>query len=917
MFKLSFTITLIILTVVGFAQSPHGDSFKTNCAECHSSKDWVVTKASMTFDHNTTQFKLTGQHQNVDCKSCHQTLKFQEAKNECISCHTDMHQNTLSTDCAQCHNTKAWIIENTNTLHQRTRFPLQGNHAVADCASCHKSASSFRFEPLGIECIDCHRADYQATTSPNHIQAGYSTNCSECHGVKSTGWKASSFEHSFFPLTEGHSITCLECHKDGSFQKISNECVSCHQQNYNSTSNPNHQQSHFSTTCSECHTTSPGWKPANFRQHDASYFPIYSGSHKGEWERCTDCHTTANTYSNFSCVGCHEHRQSEMDDEHRGTNGYSYQSVSCYTCHPQGNKSGAFNHNATAFPLTGAHSKTDCTSCHANGFAGTSTECSACHQANFNNAQTPNHTKAGIPVDCKSCHTSAAWQPSSFNHTTTGFALTGGHAAVVQCSDCHLGTINTAKQECISCHQVQYNNAKGHVASKFPTDCKLCHNSNNWVETTFNHANTNFPLTGAHITTECASCHTAGYVGTSGECSACHQANFNNAQTPNHTKAGIPVDCKTCHTAAAWQPSSFNHTTTGFALTGGHATVVQCSDCHLGSTSNTSSECVSCHQVQYNNAKGHVASKFPTDCKLCHTSANWLQTSFDHSKTSFPLTGSHTTVECASCHAAGYVGTSGECSACHQANFNNAQNPNHTKAGIPVDCKSCHTSTAWQPSSFNHTTTGFALNGGHAAIVQCSDCHLGSTTTTSSECVSCHQVQYNNAKGHVASKFPTDCKLCHNSTNWLQTTFDHSKTSFPLTGAHSSVDCGSCHQTGYAGTPTDCYSCHTTDYNNTTNPAHKAAQFPTDCASCHTVTAWAPSTFNHDTQYFPIYSGKHQGKWNLCSECHTSTTNYTVFSCIICHEHSDKSLVDGEHREVQNYTYTGTSCYSCHPQGRE
>ena len=220
--KLSFIIGLIMFALVGFAQSPHGDGFKTDCTLCHTSESWKVTKPDMSFDHNTTKFKLTGQHLMVDCRSCHTTLKFQEAKNECASCHADMHQNTLGSDCARCHDTKAWIIKNTSTMHQLSRFPLLGNHAVTDCASCHKSSSKLQYEPLGIDCYDCHKADYLATVEPDHKKSGYSTNCIECHGVKSTGWNGTNFEHGFFPLTGGHSISCAECHTGNSYQKISN-----------------------------------------------------------------------------------------------------------------------------------------------------------------------------------------------------------------------------------------------------------------------------------------------------------------------------------------------------------------------------------------------------------------------------------------------------------------------------------------------------------------------------------------------------------------------------------------------------------------------------------------------------------------------------------------------------------------------
>ena len=677
MFKLSYLIILILLSFTSMAQMPHGEGFKIDCATCHNAEGWKVTKADMSFDHNTTSFKLTGQHQEVNCKSCHQSLKFKEAKSECAACHTDMHNNTLGPDCARCHDTRNWMIQNTSRLHQLTRFPLFGNHAVADCASCHPSASTLRFEPLGIECIDCHRKDYLATNNPNHQQVGYSTNCIDCHGVKSTSWEGANFEHGFFPLTEGHRISCIECHKGGSFQKISTECVSC-------------------------------------------------------------------------------------------------------------------------------------------------------HQKDFTAAQTPNHTAAGIAVDCKTCHTTTAWQPSSFKHVTTGFELTGGHATVAQCSQCHLGNTTTAKPECVSCHQVQYNNAKGHVASKFPTDCKLCHNSINWLQTSFDHNTSNFPLTGAHTTVACATCHANGYVGTLTDCKSCHQANYTAAQTPNHTAAGIAVDCKTCHTTTAWQPSSFKHVTTGFELTGGHATVAQCSQCHLGNTTTAKPECVSCHQVQYNNAKGHVASKFPTDCKLCHNSINWLQTSFDHNTSNFPLTGAHTTVACATCHANGYVGTSTDCKSCHQADYNGATNPNHKTLALPITCADCHTTNlGWQPATFGIHSNYYALTGAHAIIANnCATCHKGTYANTPNTCYGCHATDYNKTTNpsHLAAQFPTDCATCHTNKAWVPSTFNHTQY-FPISSGKHQFNCIQCHTTPNNYSAFNCISCHSN--------AHNQNQGNAGCYKCH------------------------------------------------------------------------------------
>jgi DnaJ-class molecular chaperone len=159
------------------------------------------------------------------------------------------------------------------------------------------------------------------------------------------------------------------------------------------------------------------------------------------------------------------------------------------------------------------------------------------------------------------------------------------------------------------------------------------------------------------------------------------------------------------------------------------------------------------------------------------------------------------------------------------------------------------------------------------------------------------------------------CSSCHTTTAWLPGTFNHSATAFPLTGAHTAATCLSCHGDGvYRGKSTACVSCHQANYNQTTNPNHASAQFPTACASCHTTTTWLGATFDHDSRYFPIYSGKHRGKWSSCATCHTSPTNYQVFTCLTCHEHN-KTSMDDKHKSMSSYRYDSATCYSCHPRG--
>jgi hypothetical protein len=981
---------VLLFGIAGAQQNPHGEKLTFSCTDCHTTGGWKFSASTAKFSHDLTKFKLEGQHFYTDCKACHKTLVFSEAKTNCVDCHTDMHNNTVGPNCAECHTSKSWIVENITELHQRSRFPLLGAHNTADCASCHTSASNLEFQPLGVECIDCHNADFKATTKPNHVQSGISTNCIECHRIDAFEWSASGINHDFFPLTKGHEVEdCAACHTSGLTVPISADCSSCHQNDYNNAKNPSHQNSGFSTSCAECHTIEPDWKPAEFKTHDGLYFPIYSGSHGGEWNSCADCHTKPENYNLFSCIDCHEHNKSDMDKEHRGENGYSYNSNACFACHPKGNEDGAFNHDVTGFQLKGAHTQTTCLDCHTTGFAGTSSTCNSCHTDNYNEAANPNHKNAGIAKECEVCHTETDWTPSLFDHTiTSGFELAGGHSGK-QCSECHVGNTTSASSECISCHQANYNEAENHRLLNYPKECLQCHTITKWEDADFDHNLTDFPLTGAHKATECSACHTNGYAGTSMICNSCHTDNYKAAQNPSHSAAGISTECETCHGTTAWIPSVFNHTvTTGFELTGGHSGK-QCSECHVGNTTTASSECISCHQANYNEAENHASKNYPKECLQCHTTKSWEDADFDHNLTDFPLTGAHTATECSACHTNGYTGTSMLCNSCHNDNYKAAQNPSHSAAGISTECETCHGTTAWIPSVFNHTvTTGFELTGGHSGK-QCSECHVGNTTTASSECISCHQANYNQAENHLSQNYPKECLQCHTTKSWEDADFDHNVTDFPLTGAHKATECSACHTNGYTGTsmlcnschtdnykatinpnhssigistecddchttnlgwepasfPTHneyyalngahakisndcilchegnynttkntCYACHTADYNATKDPAHLAAQFPKECAECHTETAWEPSTFNHDSQYFPIYSGKHRGEWNKCVECHTVPTNYSVFSCTNCHEHN-KTDMDKEHQGEKGYVYNSVNCFACHPKG--
>jgi hypothetical protein len=332
------TIFLLSTFFVLAKKNPHGPNFKIDCNECHSSKSgWGVILSEIKFNHNSTKFDLEGQHKKTDCKKCHIDLTFKLPKNNCIDCHNDVHQMTVGNDCVRCHSSDNWLINDINPLHEQNGFPLEGRHITVSCIECHKSSNTLTFTRIGTECVDCHRGDYMATNNPNHLSSGFSLDCRECHEPFSTSW-VGQFEHGFFPLEKGHdNVACVACHKSPVYSQISSECVSCHLNDFNNASSPNHLTSGFPTDCKLCHTTDIGWSPASFGDHDGQYFPIYSGKHDNEWSSCIECHTDPNNFSTFNCLQCHEHdNPSSLANDHNGVNGYSYNSAACYSCHPDG-----------------------------------------------------------------------------------------------------------------------------------------------------------------------------------------------------------------------------------------------------------------------------------------------------------------------------------------------------------------------------------------------------------------------------------------------------------------------------------------------------------------------------------------------------------------------------------------------------
>ena len=469
------SLLIFCLVMVFYNQqtnSPHGKSFRVSCSNCHSAKGWQFDRSVYSFDHSKTKFALRGQHEIVNCRECHSTLVFTEAKSECNECHSDVHQGSTGLDCERCHTPASWLVNNIASVHRMSRFPLLGAHTTADCSECHKSESLVRFDVIGVNCIDCHRNDYLATTNPNHVQSGMSEECSACHQVNSFEWSNAGFNHSFFPLAQGHSaVKCSECHTTGNYADANPECYSCHQQDYTGATSPNHSASQFSTVCTNCHTLSPGWTPAAF---DHSAFPLTLG-HSGI--SCVDCHIGGNyTALPTDCYSCHQQDYTSATNPGHTASGFSTVCTQCHTTNP-GWKPATFNH--TIFPLTLGHSTPDCIDCHIGGnYTNTPTDCYSCHSQKFAATTNPNHTTAGFPQTCEICHTTnPGWQPASFaQHDSQYFPIYSGQhrGEWSSCTECHTTPGNFALFNCIACHSNE------HPGENYTNeDCYRCHPNGN------------------------------------------------------------------------------------------------------------------------------------------------------------------------------------------------------------------------------------------------------------------------------------------------------------------------------------------------------------------------------------------------------------------------------------------------------
>jgi len=601
-------------------------------------------------------------------------------------------------------------------------------------------------------------------------------------------------------------------------------------------------------------------------------------------------------------------------------------------------------------PLSRAHESlsgpTQCTSCHVVGKGAAEMKCQECHKeiAAEISAGRGLHSRFANKEHCAACHSEhngrdfplIRWQPSlkGFDHSQTGYPLEGKHAGL-DCKQCHTpehiqqsaksliqmkdlrDTFLGLSQECTTCHQDPHTGQLG-------TNCTQCHNFVNWkAATNFDHSKTKFPLTGLHAKVPCEKCHASATPGGPArltgipfaKCSDCHG-------DPHH--GTFAQSCDSCHTTSGWKKvpagKQFDHSKTKFPLLGKHANV-DCVKCHAHGDFKKPlafAKCMDCHTPSPHGSQ-FDARKDHGECGSCHTVKGWKPSLFDvkaHAATAYPLQGRHASVGCAQCHipagaATRYKIAFDKCTDCH-SDVHGGQ-----FADVPYNgrCESCHTVNGFGPSTFTiaeHQKSRFPLKGSHLAV-PCFECHRASQAGRGSKivpyhfaslaCTSCHTNPHGGKFRAQMSQVKSDgqpagCEACHSVKAWTDLpSFDHSKTHFPLRGAHVKISCEQCHkpsgpegkltEASFKSTPTACSSCHHDPHGGQFVKDGK----PEACDDCHNTNHWKPSTFNHETQSDFSLKGAHEKV--ACALCHTGVR-----------------VVNG--KRVTMYKSTPRECSSCH-----
>lgn len=516
------------------------------------------------------------------CLSCHSSGRGVDPA-RCFSCHGPLSQRVKAGQglharadyraCERCHiehqgrgfELVYWGKAGQAAFnHALTGWRLEGRHARLECRQCHQPAKlqetarlkagkvnlDKTFLGLGTTCAACH--------ADPHAGQFATTGCASCHGQESFK-PTSGFDHqkTAFVLAGEHSaVPCAGCHRPVSsgavrYRGLSSDCASCHQDPH---------QGRFGHACASCHTVA-AWSEINRSgfDHRRTGYPL-EGRHARV--ACEDCHRPGRPMKIAGaerCASCHA-------DPHGGQFQARAAAGECGECHTVAgfvpSRFTLAQHQATRYPLEGAHARARCAGCHGEA------------------------------------------TPATIEQAGAVLAFAGPRPATLE-------RFRFAATTCPDCHADPH---RGDARAYLGADgCRSCHGLERWREVRFDHRRTHFALEGAHAKKGCIDCHRPSEAGKAGreirlagaprECLGCHV----DPHFAQFDRGGTPRPCTECHGLEAWAPSHFDHDRdAAFKLEGAHRAVA-CVGCHaresLGGKSFVryrplGSSCTDCHGAE-------------------------------------------------------------------------------------------------------------------------------------------------------------------------------------------------------------------------------------------------------------------------------------------------------------------------------
>ncbi len=449
--------------------------------------------------------------------------------------------------------------------------PHESLEGLTNCTKCHELGEG----PSADKCLACH------TTVRARIKAGAGL-------------------HHRYVTVEGKA--CFECHSDHAGREFKLVTWPGGIKKFDHTSTGfTLEGKHATLQCRDCHQPGNIKEPLRAEDQSIDLTRTYFGLRR-------------------DCLSCHV-------DQHRAQLGDN-----CLKCHTQDKWKPAtgFDHNRTAFVLTGKHRRVDCAKCHKSQADPNTTDpkkavyvtytglahkvCTNCHRDKH---------EGKFGADCTQCHQTSGWKQltmvkGDFNHDKTAFPLRGRHTAVA-CDKCHRsGTVlgPMKHDRCVDCHSDIH---RGQFASRADGGkCEACHTVDGFLPALYtiaDHQKTKFQLAGAHLAQPCIACHKTA-TDSKGEyrvftvedftCTGCH-TDIHRGQFA----VGEPVrQCTDCHNIDDWHKLKFNHDSdTEYKLVGAHKRV-KCDGCHT--------------TVAIDGASVTRYRGLDTDCRSCHMNGRTL-----------------------------------------------------------------------------------------------------------------------------------------------------------------------------------------------------------------------------------------------------------------------------------------------------